>query len=89
MKNKNTNKNNNLPKREQILLNALKKSPQSIADLHELIGNNPAEYISRLRKRAGICIYTQYKKMQNTDGEFIRYGVYHLIDCEEEGALVA
>lgn len=71
----------NLPEREMLILQALKKSPQTVQSLTEKFRwHNMPEYVRRLRDRPDVCIETKWRRGTGGAG---RYGEYHLVDCEQ------
>lgn len=60
-----------------ILLTLLHRQTATVADLQGRAGNNPAEYIRRLRAR-GLSIPMEWCIGVNRYGRRIRYGVYRL-----------
>jgi len=72
-----------LSPRNQRLLNALLRGPQSSRDLIDIIpANNPAQYVSTLRKCLGFQIPMEEVRFITKDGKASWYGIYHLTDAD-------
>lgn len=69
---------------ESAILSTLLLQPTAtVADLQGKAGNNPAEYVRRLRGR-GLAISMQWCHGLNRYGRRIRYGVYRLASRDRD-----
>lgn len=69
---------------ESAILSTLLRQPAAtVADLHGRAGNNPAEYVRRLRSR-GLGITMDWCRGINQYGRRIRYGIYRLADSDRD-----
>lgn len=66
-----------------ILLTLLGQPTATVADLQGKAGNNPAEYVRRLRGR-GLRIAMDWCRGINRYGRQIRYGIYRLADSDRD-----
>lgn len=66
-----------------ILLTLLGQPTATVADLQGKAGNNPAEYVRRLRSR-GLGITMDWCRGINRYGRQIRYGIYRLAESERD-----
>lgn len=69
--------------REARCASELLRGPQTVRDLHP-ISNNPAEYISRLRRKYGLVIPCERIRFTTPDGFKSWYGIYSPTDGDRE-----